>query len=145
MSRANKFHKPDAAYFVSFAVVEWIDVFTRRSYKDILVESLKYCQENKGLQLHAWVIMSNHVHLAISSDGTEKLSSIMRDMKKYTAQRILKDLQENQEEAFPPIELSFVPLSISLWYRAPIFLLPLSSTLSSSLKISTDSLIKFSS
>jgi hypothetical protein len=29
--------------FVSFAVVEWIDVFTRNEYKDILLDSLRYC------------------------------------------------------------------------------------------------------
>jgi hypothetical protein len=29
MSRNNKFHNPEGAYFVSFAVVEWIDLFTR--------------------------------------------------------------------------------------------------------------------
>ena len=43
MSRKYKFHKPDGVYFVSFATVNWIDVFTRRVYKDIVVESLNYC------------------------------------------------------------------------------------------------------
>ena len=43
MSRKYKFYKPDGVYFVSFATVNWIDVFTRRVYKDIVVESLNYC------------------------------------------------------------------------------------------------------
>ena len=34
---------PKGVYFVSFAVVEWIDVFTRNEYKDILLDSLRYC------------------------------------------------------------------------------------------------------
>ena len=29
MNRKYKFHNPDAAYFVSFAVQGWVDVFTR--------------------------------------------------------------------------------------------------------------------
>lgn len=41
MSRNYKFHNPDGVYFVSFTVVEWIDVFTRNDYKDILIESLE--------------------------------------------------------------------------------------------------------
>ena len=49
MSRNYKFHNPEGLYFVSFAVVEWLDVFTRNEYKDILVDSLSYCQENKGM------------------------------------------------------------------------------------------------
>ncbi len=35
MSRNYKFHNPEAVYFVSFAVVEWINVFTRNEYKEI--------------------------------------------------------------------------------------------------------------
>jgi len=69
MSRNYKFHDQERPYFVTFSVVRWIDVFTRREYKDIPVESLKYCIANKGLQLYAWVIMSNHVHLIIGTTG----------------------------------------------------------------------------
>jgi len=65
-----KIRNPEGIYFVTFAVVEWVDVFTRREYKDILVESLKYCQDQKGLILYGWVIMSNHVHfMASAADG----------------------------------------------------------------------------
>jgi hypothetical protein len=39
--------------FVSFAVEGWVDVFTRNGYKDILVDNLKFCQENKGLEIFA--------------------------------------------------------------------------------------------
>jgi len=49
MSRNYKFHDQERPYFVTFSVIRWIDVFTRREYKDILVDSLKYCIENKGL------------------------------------------------------------------------------------------------
>jgi len=48
MSRNYKFHNPEGLYFVSFAVVEWLDVFTRNEYKDILVDSLIYCQKREG-------------------------------------------------------------------------------------------------
>ena len=43
MSRNYKFHNPEGVYFVSFAVIGWLDVFTRNEYKDILLESLSYC------------------------------------------------------------------------------------------------------
>ena len=67
MSRNYKFHNQESLPFVTFTVIRWIDVFTRREYKDILVESLKFCMEKKGLELYAWVIMSNHVHLIIGA------------------------------------------------------------------------------
>ncbi|WP_426327873.1 hypothetical protein [Pedobacter sp. R-06] len=40
MSVKYKFHDSTAIYFVSFAVVGWIDVFTRTVYRDLLLESL---------------------------------------------------------------------------------------------------------
>lgn len=63
MSRNYKFYNSGSLYFVSFAVVDWIDVFTRNEYKDIIVESLDFYQKNKGLELFSWCVMTNHVHL----------------------------------------------------------------------------------
>ncbi|RRJ92849.1 transposase, partial [Flavobacterium macacae] len=63
MSRNYKFHNPEGLYFVSFAVVGWLDVFTRSEYKDLVLESLEFCQNNKGMEVHAWCIMTNHLHL----------------------------------------------------------------------------------
>ena len=81
MSRKYKFNKPEGIYFVSFATVNWIDVFSRRLYKDILVESINYCISHKGLQVYAWVIMSNHIHMVVSSNEVT-IEDIFRDMKK---------------------------------------------------------------
>lgn len=50
-------------HFVTFAVVEWVDVFTRKDYRDILLDSLMHCQREKGLVIHSCCLMSNHVHL----------------------------------------------------------------------------------
>lgn len=49
MSRNYKFRDQQKLYFVSFATVNWVDVFIRRQYKDIFVDSLQYCQKNKGV------------------------------------------------------------------------------------------------
>lgn len=86
------------AHFVTFAVVGWIDVFSREHYKEIFINSLQYCQKEKGLTLYAWVIMTNHVHLIISSN-TNKIEYIVRDLKKYTSKQIIKAIQENPTES----------------------------------------------
>ncbi|OFX83092.1 MAG: hypothetical protein A2W99_13350 [Bacteroidetes bacterium GWF2_33_16] len=57
----------NAAYYLAFQVVFWIDIFTRKIYRDIIIESLKYCQQEKGLEVYAFVIMSNHIHLLARS------------------------------------------------------------------------------
>lgn len=98
MSRNYKFRDQQKLYFVSFATVNWIDVFVRRQYKDILVDSLKYCQQHKGLELYAWCIMSRHVHLIIGTTG-EKMEDIMRDLKRHTAKAILQAISDNPQES----------------------------------------------
>ena len=55
MSRNYKFHNPEGLYFISFVVVGWLDVFIRNEYKEILLESIRFCQKNKGLEIHAWL------------------------------------------------------------------------------------------
>lgn len=99
MSRKYKFHNPEGSYFVSFAVVNWIDVFTRNEYKNIIVESLEYCQKSKGLEVFSWVIMTNHVHLVIRSSGAATLPEILRDFKKFTSKKIIKAIKENSKES----------------------------------------------
>ena len=89
MGFAYKFHDPDGVYFVTCATVQWVDVFTRSIYSDIVVESLQYCIDKKGLVLHAWVIMPNHIHLVLSRNGKHSLSDIMRDFKKFTSSKIV--------------------------------------------------------
>jgi putative transposase len=93
-----KIRNPQGVHFVSFAVVEWVDVFTRRIYKDMVVESLRFCQKDKGLLLHGWCIMTSHVHLIISSE-TNTLSNILRDFKKFTSVEIVSAIAANAQES----------------------------------------------
>jgi REP element-mobilizing transposase RayT len=93
-----KIRDAQGVHFVSFAVVEWVDVFTRRDYKDIVVESLRFCQKEKGLLLHGWCLMTNHVHLLISTK-TNELSHILRDFKKFTSTEIVKAIENNKLES----------------------------------------------
>ena len=97
MSTAYKFHNPDGIYFVTFTTVAWVDIFTKISYFDIIVDSLRYCQKNKGLIIHAWCIMTNHIHLIISRNGENELSGIVRDFKKFTSSKIIKNIKEEKD------------------------------------------------
>ena len=90
MSRKYKIRDQDKLYFVTFTVVNWIDVFTRREYKDIFLESVRYCQQNKGLEVCAYCIMSNHVHMILGRHGDPALENIIRDIKKLHLLRSLK-------------------------------------------------------
>jgi putative transposase len=68
LSTGYKIENGNNAYYLTFQIVGWVDIFTRKTYRDIVIESLKYCQKNKGLNLFAYVIMSNHIHLLAQSE-----------------------------------------------------------------------------
>jgi putative transposase len=92
-------HDQQAIYYMTFTVVGWIDVFTRSIYRDMLIDSFKYCQQTKGLRLHAYVIMSNHVHLVASVTENYSLSNFVRDCKKFTSKQIIEHIQQNLTES----------------------------------------------
>jgi len=98
MSRKYKFHSPRAAYFVSFAKVFWIDVFTREKYFNTLADSVDYCRANKGMELYAYCFMPSHIHLVFRS-AKEDPSGLLRDYKKFTAKKTLDVILENECES----------------------------------------------
>ena len=98
MSTKYKFRDQDKLYFVSFSVVNWIDLFIRNEYKEIILESWKHCQINKGLEIYGWCIMSSHIHMIVGTHG-EKLENIMRDMKKHTSTALKQVIQEHPAES----------------------------------------------
>jgi putative transposase len=87
MSRKYKFSDSDKLYFISYAVVYWIDVFVRKEYKDIVIASWQHCQQEKGLEIYGWCIMPSHVHMIIGSNKN-KLEEIVRDTKSYTSTQL---------------------------------------------------------
>ena len=80
-------------------MVDWVDVFTRKEYKDILLDSLKYCQECKNLELYAFCIMPNHIHLIAGVAEGGNLSHVLRDFKKFTSFSVIKAIEENLRES----------------------------------------------
>lgn len=84
----------DAPYFITCTVVGWIDVFTRSRYNEILIDSLIHCQKHKGMEIFAYVIMSNHMHI-VARNLDSRLNHILRDFKSFTAKKIL-DMIENE-------------------------------------------------
>ncbi|MBT1700690.1 transposase [Fulvivirgaceae bacterium PWU4] len=99
MSEKYKVRDQDSPYFITFAVVEWVDVFTRQLYRDILLDSLRYCQKEKGLVVYAWCLMSNHIHMIVGRSAENKIEEIIRDFKKFTSVHICRAIEQNERES----------------------------------------------
>jgi putative transposase len=88
----------DKPFFITFSVVGWIDVFTRYDYCDEFLNNLEYCRQNKELKVYAYCIMSSHIHLIAASEK-DNLPAIIRDLKSYTAKRIIEMITTNPQES----------------------------------------------
>jgi putative transposase len=96
MSLRRSIRHEDEIYFLTLTVVQWIDLFSRKRNQDIIIESLAYCIETKGLCIYSWVIMSNHIHLIVRSEN-KNLSGTIRDMKKHTSKKLYESIQQFTE------------------------------------------------
>ena len=87
--------EPEFPYFITSTIIEWLPIFTRKPYFDIVIDSLHYARQRKGLKLFAYVTMDNHIHL-IAAGGN--LAKIIGEFKSYAATQIVRLLQEENRQ-----------------------------------------------
>jgi len=96
VSEKYKAFDPSYSYFITFTLIEWQNLFQVPHYAKIIIDSIRFCQQNKGLELFGYVIMPSHIHLIARSEAPP-ISEVVRDLKKYTANRIIKELTKDFE------------------------------------------------
>jgi len=99
MGFAYRIGNQQALHYVTLTVEQWVNVFTRPAYVDVLLGSLRHCQEKKGPDIYARVVMSNHLHAILACREGFELSNALRDMKKFTATAIAEAIAENPRES----------------------------------------------
>ncbi|TWT43916.1 Transposase IS200 like protein [Phycisphaerae bacterium RAS1] len=82
-------------YFCTITILDWVPVFIDARTIDPLVDSLRFSREKKGVQLFAFVVMPNHLHLIAAADD---LHAVMRDFKRFTSRTIHERLVADGRE-----------------------------------------------
>lgn len=90
-------------YFATTTVINWESVFTAIPCFDVIIDSLKYCMENKALHVYGYVVMPNHAHYLVSTENGKNLSDVMRDFGTHTSRQITEFLE--QEKRFDMLEV----------------------------------------
>lgn len=101
-----KIRDQSGIHFLTFTIVGWIDLFSRQRYRDIILESFAFCRKNKGLQIGAFVIMSNHLHV-IWTATNGNLSDIIRDFKTHTSKAMFESILKEPESRKEWLEYMF--------------------------------------
>ena len=96
MKEGYQIRDESAIHFLTFSIVDWVDLFSRKSHRDTIIESLSFCIEKKGALVYGFVIMTNHMHIILQS-SIGNLSGLIRDFKKWTAVKLLEAIQHEPE------------------------------------------------
>jgi len=80
-------------YFVTPTVWNWYYVFDRHDRWQILADSIRYLQERRGLVVHAYVFMLNHIHLILEAEDT---IAALRDFKRHTSREIKANIAHTE-------------------------------------------------
>jgi putative transposase len=99
MSTKYRFTDKEGIYFTTSTVVTWLDVFTRDVYRNILLDSIRHCQRSQGLVVHAWVLMTNHLHMICSGRENKDLALVLRNIKSFTAMKLIDAIINNTSES----------------------------------------------
>jgi putative transposase len=89
-----KIENQNGVYFLTFTIIDWIDLFTRKEFSIVVVDSLNYCIKEKHLVVYAYVIMSSHMHMVCKVNEPGNLSDVVRDFKKFTSKEFIKMMDE---------------------------------------------------
>ena len=74
-------------YFTA-SIRNWLPLLADDKYKTIITASLHFLVENKRIELNAFVIMDNHIHLIWQPLAGHTLFSMQLSFMKFTAQQI---------------------------------------------------------
>lgn len=92
MERAEDYIARDTR-FITLQTVDWVDLFIRPVYKQMIVHSLNHFIESKGLVVHAWCLMTHHLHLLCKSEGAATITDLESQYRTFTTNKLLEAIE----------------------------------------------------
>src|SRR5687767_1867306 len=78
--------------FYKATCYDWLPLLAHDKYKNIIVNSLQFMVTSKRVELNAFVIMHNHMHLIWQVQPGNEPTVVQLSFMKYTAQQIKFEL-----------------------------------------------------
>ena len=111
-----------ATQYFSATIHEWQPVLKDDRHKDIIIDSLQYLVRDKRIELNAFVIMSNHIHLIWQALPGFTPSGVQASFMKYTAQQIKRSLIKNEPNMLDAFKVNKYDREYQIWKREPFCL-----------------------
>ncbi len=109
-----------AAQYFTATIYEWQPILTDDSHKDIIIESLQYLVNDKRIELNAFVIMHNHIHVIWQPLTGFTPSSVQASFMKYTAGQIKRSLTKNNPDMLDTFKVNKYDREYQIWKREPL-------------------------
>ena len=106
--------------FYTATIYEWLHVLKEDKYKNIITRSLQFLVHDKRIQLNAFVIMSNHIHVIWQALTGYTPKQIQLSFMKYTAQQIKLELKKDDPELLEKCKVNKADRNYQIWKREPL-------------------------
>ena len=109
-----------AAQYFTATIYEWQNVLSEDNYKDIIIDSLQFLVNDKRIELNAFVVMNNHIHLIWQALTGYTSSGVQASFMKYTAQQIKRSLIKNKPDIVEIFKVNKYDREYQIWKREPL-------------------------
>jgi putative transposase len=80
-------------YFWTATINNWYRLLEKDEYKDVIIQSLQYLTDNGKIDVYAFIIMPNHIHLIWRINEPNGKESPQGSLLKHTAHEFKKMLK----------------------------------------------------
>lgn len=106
--------------FFTATILHWKPILLNDNYKDLIIDGLRFAITERRINLTAFVIMSNHIHIVWQQLPPYTKSQVQLGFMKYTAQKIKYDLQKTNPELLKEFKVDAKDREYQLWKRNPL-------------------------
>jgi REP element-mobilizing transposase RayT len=104
-------------YFWTTTINNWHKLLLQDEYKDVIIESLQYLSDNNKIDVFAFVVMPNHIHLIWRTKELNGKETAQGSFLKYTAHAFKKLLKKEAPGSLLPYVVSANNKSYEFWQR----------------------------
>lgn len=106
--------------FFTATILNWQQLLLSDSYKDIVVQSLKFISDTKRATVYGFVIMPNHVHIIWNINAPYTLAQVQGSFLRYTAIQIKIDLEKSNNLSLKNYKVNATDRKYQFWERNPL-------------------------
>ena len=103
--------------FFTATIHKWNNLLKDDESKDIIVDCLKFLVSENRVEVSAFVIMSNHVHIIWQPLQHYTLTQIQTSFTTHTSKRIMKKLSESKPGLLEEIKVNKYDRKHQVWKR----------------------------